>query len=142
MDLFCLSQNSLKFAHLNARSLPKHLDEFKISMNDNPFDIVRLYETWLNSTWTDSELVLNGYNLVRHDRINLQRGGGTSIFFSSKLIAHQRTDLRHLDIEAAWLELSLPNRKKLLVGSIYRPPNMVYDDLKIGLESILEKNIN
>ena len=72
----------------------------------------------------------------------LQRGGGTAIYFSSKLIAPQRTDLIHPDIEATWLELSLPNRKKLLVGSIYRPPNMVCNDFKICLESILEKNIN
>ena len=39
------SKNGLKLAHLNVRNLPKHLDEFKILMNDNPLDIVCLNET-------------------------------------------------------------------------------------------------
>ena len=35
-----LSLNGLKFALLNVRSLPRHLDKFKILMNDSEFDIV------------------------------------------------------------------------------------------------------
>jgi hypothetical protein len=53
-------------------SLPKHLNEFKILMNDNPFDVICLNETWLNLTWTDAELALNDYNLIRNDRTDLQ----------------------------------------------------------------------
>ena len=133
-----LNQKGLKIAHLNVRSLPRHFDEFKILMHDNPFDVICLTETWLNSTWTDSELELNGYNLVRDDRVDSQRGGGTAIYYATKLNACQRTNLLRPDIEATWLEILLPNRKKLLVGSIYRPPNMTYNNFKVGLENTLE----
>ncbi len=101
--------------------------------------IICLNETWLNSSWTDSELELNAYNFIRHDRNDWQRGGGTAIYYSSKLLARQRTDLIHPDIEATWLEILLPNRKKLLICSIYRPPNMIYNNFKVCFESILEK---
>ena len=134
-----VDQTGLKIAHLNVRSLPRHFDEFKILMNDNPFDVICLNETWLNSSWTDSELELNGYNFIRHDRNDSQRGGGTAIYYSSKLLARQRTDLIHPDIKATWLEILLPNRKKLLICSIYRPPNMIYNNFKVCFESILEK---
>ena len=41
-------------------------------MNDNPFDVICLNETWLNLTWTDAELALNDYNLIRNDVTDLQ----------------------------------------------------------------------
>ena len=45
-----LQKPGLKTAHLNIRSLPKHLDELKILLLDHPFDIICLNETWLNSS--------------------------------------------------------------------------------------------
>ena len=55
-----LNSPGLKIAHLNIRSLPKHLDEFAILMADNPFDVMCLSETWLNSSWSDNELRIEG----------------------------------------------------------------------------------
>ena len=40
-----MNSRGLKIAHLNIRSLPKHLDEFKIFMAVNPFDVICLSET-------------------------------------------------------------------------------------------------
>lgn len=81
-------------------------------MNDNPFSVICLNETWLNSTWTDSELALNGYNLIRDDRTDLQRGGGTAIYYSTTLAARQKIDFCQ-DIEATYLEIIFPNLKKI-----------------------------
>ena len=105
-----LNSPGLKIAHLNIRSLPKHLDGFKILMADNPFDVVCLSETWLNSTWSDTELHIDGYNIIRRDRDDSQRGGGSAIYYSTKFMARQRSDLFIQDIESVWLELTLPNR--------------------------------
>ena len=78
-----LNSPGLTIVHLNIRSLPKHFDEFKIFMNDNPFDVMCLSETWLNSTWSDAELYIDGYNIIRTDRNDSQRGGGTAIYYIS-----------------------------------------------------------
>ena len=49
-------------------------------LHDNLFDIVCLNETWLNLSWNDSELNIEGYNLIRFDRTSLQRGGGARLY--------------------------------------------------------------
>ena len=94
-----LNSPGLKIAHLNIRSLPKHIDEFKILMADNPFDVTCLSETWLNSTWSDNELHFDGYNIIRRDRDDSQRRGGTAIYYSTKFMARQRSDLFIPDIK-------------------------------------------
>ena len=76
-----LNSAVLKVGHLNIRSLPKHLDELKIFLQDNPFDILCLSETWFNETWTDTELYVDGYNIVRKDRAGAQRGRGAAIYY-------------------------------------------------------------
>ena len=63
-----LQKPGLKIGHLNIRSLPKHLDELRIFLRDNHFDLFCLNETWLNTSWRDGELTVEGYNLVGKDR--------------------------------------------------------------------------
>ena len=128
----------LKIVNLNIRSLPKHLDEFEILMNDNPFDVMCLSETWLNSTWSDAELHIDGYNIIRTDQNNSQRGGGTAIYYNTKLMARQRSDLAQ-DIETTWLEITFPNQKKTLVCSLYKPPNADFEAFKASLVNALKQ---
>ena len=133
-----LNRPGLKIGHLNIRSLPKHLDELKILLQDNPFDLLCLNETWLNSTWTDAELQIEGYNLIRTDRFNQQRGGGTAIYYTTKLTGHQRLDLNSSELEAVWLELQMPNKSKTLICSIYNSPSADLDIFKASLDKALE----
>ena len=107
-----LQKPGLKIGYLNIRSLPKHLDELRIFLQDNPFDVFCLNGTWLNSSWHDSELSIVGYNLVRKDRKDDKRGGGTAIYYKSKLVARRRTDISSIDVEALWLEFTFPNKSK------------------------------
>ena len=109
-------------------------------MADNPFDVMCLSETWLNSTWSDTELHIDGYNIIRRDRDDSQRGGGTAINYSTKFTARQRSDLFIQDIETVWLELTLPNRKKTLICALYKPPNADFDAFKASLDNILEQS--
>ena len=109
-------------------------------MADNPFDVMCLSETWLNSSWSDNELRIDGYNIIRRDRDDSQRGGGTAIYYSKKFMARQRSDLSTPDIEAIWLELTLPNRKKTLICSLYNPPNADFDAFKASLDNILDQS--
>ena len=99
-----------------------------------------LSETWLNSTWSDTELHIDGYNITRRDRDDSQRGGGTAIYYSTKFTARQRSDLFIQDIETVWLELTLPNRKKTLICALYKPPNADFDAFKASLDNVLEQS--
>ena len=63
-----LLKPGLKIGHLNIRSLPRHIDELKILLQENPFDVLWLNETWLNSSWSDAELAIDDYNFIRNDR--------------------------------------------------------------------------
>ena len=106
-----LNQPGLKIGHFNIRSLPKHLDEFRILIQDNPFDVMCLLETWLNSKWSDLELLIDGYNIIRSDQRGSQSRAETAIYHSSKRMARQRTNINFdLDIEAFWLEITPKNR--------------------------------
>ena len=106
----------------------------------NPFDTVCLNnETCLNLSWTDSELSIEGHNLIRFDRTSLQRGGGTAIYYKSKLTAHHRQDLYCTDMKAVWLEVAFPNKRKTLICSIYKPPNADFNNFKSTLDKSLEQ---
>lgn len=133
-----LNTPGLKIGHLNIRSLPKHIDELKILLLDNPFHIMCLNETWLNSSWTDSELHIEGYNLIRNDRPDSQRGG-TAIYFSKELMGRHRPDLNSSELEAVWLEVLSPNKSRTLICSIYQPPDTGLDDFKTNIEGVMDK---
>lgn len=135
-----LNKPGLKISHLNIRSLPAHFDEFRILMHDNPFDIMCLTETWLNSSDSNDEIHIDGYNIIRTDRDDVHRGGGTAIYYNAKLNARQRTDINaELDIEATWLEVTSPNRSKTLICSTYCPDKESYCIFRSDLERMLER---
>ena len=133
-----LQRPCLKTAHLNIRSLLKHLDELKILLLDHPFDIICLNETWLNSSWTDNELVMDGYNLVRYDPPDEQRGGGVAIYYKSKFNVRPRPDIPTHGFETVWIQINFPNKSKLLVSSLYRPPNVDPNNFIPNLEKTLD----
>ena len=56
------------------------------------FDIVAMPETCLNDDFSDSELLLDGYNIFRFDRAN-RRGGGLLSAINSRLSCNRRFDL-------------------------------------------------
>ena len=48
------------------------------------FDAISLTETWLDNTISDDEILFNGFNLFRRDRIS-DRHGGVCVFVKSEL---------------------------------------------------------
>ena len=93
----------------------------------NP-DVVCLTETKLNSH-LDSEIIdIGKYTVFRKDRANqLAPGGGVVILVNKNLISSDSevTFLNnHAYDESVWCELIFQN-KKVLIGTIYRPPASV-----------------
>ena len=81
---FQLEGKGLKIYHLNVRSFPRHLDEIQTLIRVNNFDLFLMCESWLNDTWLDSAINIDGYEMYRCDRTRGHKGGG--IYFTQYLL--------------------------------------------------------
>ena len=123
-----------KMACLNIVSIPGHIDELRILLNDQLPDIVALNETRLGPTISSDEMQISGYDLIRCDRN--RNGGGAAIYLRSTLNYINRSDLVPQALEAVCLEIVKPNSKPFLVVTIYRPPESPADHFDILEEFI------
>ena len=63
-----------------------HVDELRIYMNISKLDILAINETKLDSSISNCELDITGYDIVRLDReLNGRRGGGVCFYIRSNL---------------------------------------------------------
>ena len=70
-----------KLASLNVGSLNKHIDEVKVLLFDISIDVLAINETRLDSTISDNEMHVPGYEIVRRDRnVNGRTGGGVCFY--------------------------------------------------------------
>ena len=136
----------ISIVQLNVRGLASKKDELEqllknIEKSSMP-EVVILCETWL----TPSSPPLNfiGYDFVGKNRTH-KRGGGVGLLISKSVKYRLRTDIEIDDTncENCFVELKLDSGN-IVVGSIYRPPNMNNKDFinlyrklvnKIKLES-------
>ena len=85
-------------------------------------DVVILCETWL-SPFSPS-FTIPGYDLCHKDR-QTKKGGGVALLVSNKiryrLLNNKNTN--NTTFESICVELKLKNHQKLLISSLYRPPN-------------------
>ena len=143
----------LKIVSVNVRSLYSSLNELSIRFKD--FYIVCCCETWLNSTFTDQMINIEGFDIFRLDRecgniltkgLKLKRGGGLIIYVKKSLskftqIIPQATHISG-HIEQLWIKITKPNFRKQLLGLVYRPPSGKVSDaieeLSVSLTDILD----
>ena len=93
--------------------------------------MIEICETWLNID-NESQIQLRGYSFVNNNR-NVKTGGGVGMFISSVINFHVRNDLnlqRDGVLESIFVETSLRKNEKIIIGTIYRPPNSNFNDLK------------
>ena len=108
-------------ALLNIVSLPKHVDELRISNLFMYFDLFALNETRLDSSISDGLVNISGYDIIRKDRS--RRGGGVCVYLRSSINYKTRNDLVPDGLEAVCLEICKPNSRNFFVASVYRPPD-------------------
>ena len=114
-----------KIAHLNVRSLIKHIDELRLHFEKQQFDVISLNETMLDITISNQEIKIKGYNIVRKDRN--RHGGGVAMYIRSTINYSVRDDLSDENIETITVEITKPKSKSFLINSWYRPPNSSQD---------------
>ncbi|XP_072043447.1 uncharacterized protein [Amphiura filiformis] len=126
IDFNCNITKGFKIAHLNIQCLRYKVDHLRILLSHNNIDILCLTETWLTNDDTDNELIIEGYNLCRLDRIGMQHGG-ILCCVKDGVVFKEKSNLHDDSIEALWIEINLPHTKPLLLGTVYRVPNSKVD---------------
>ena len=104
----------LSIGHLNTQSMVSSFDEFNVMLQEHPFDILTLSETWLK----DDVNLLNyvqilGYKF-RYRNQNERRGGGVGLYIKDSIEYKVRHDLNKIDesIEHLWIECKGNNCNK------------------------------
>ena len=128
---FCSCISDLCIVQLNIRGICSKQSQLKNLIDncvkDRSPDIIIISETWL--TPFSPEIKIPGYEFCHKD-CNTKRGGGIALLLSSniryKMLDHAKSNsctFEHLSVE-----IDLRNNQKLLVSSIYRPPNTPEND--------------
>ena len=106
--------------HYNVQSIFSKLEILQAELSE--FDILAFTETWLSPSIDTNELLLHSFNTPERKDRTCDNHGGVIIYVKDSLYYKRREDLEPRNIESIWLELTI-NRKHVLFGLFYRPPN-------------------
>ena len=125
-DSFNLCRSGIHFVHLNIQHLYPKLDEVRdLLTNRCPVDICAFTETFLNSSYTNDEIAVNGYSIYRKDRSN--KGGGGIIIYVAEHLNVEPLDIECDNIESCWINIRMAYTKNINVGIVYRPPPVQHE---------------
>ena len=127
------TSNNLRILYYNARSLLPKFDELLISADSHQPDVICITESWLCSDIQDSEILIVGYQLLRHDRN--RSGGGVLMYVAQHLVVKQLPS--HPCLELLTVTLHYNNHRKCL-SLFYRPPSSSAVEILSSLHSYLE----
>ena len=129
--------------HLNIRSLLAHQQELcqlirTTEQKNSRIDIILLCETFL-SKQTRQMVNIPGFSHVCNYWKN-RKGGGVSILLRDRITFKRRTDLDIFDeglTESIFVEIRSKNGKQIILGSMYKPPNVSIDQFSVNLSLIV-----
>lgn len=131
----------LRVLHINTQSMTSNFNDLLVLLDDHPFDIVCLSETWLKNNANLLEYVrIPGYSMeyVNGDPI---RGGGVGIYVNSLIKYRIRKDINDMyeNLEHIWIEVDGRNKhSKLLLGVIYRSERIIsFSDWLTQFEDVI-----
>ena len=113
-------KRGMHFTHININSLLSKIDEVCCIANITNASITGISETKLDETIWSSELEVNGYDLIRLDR--LRRGDGVACYIKSS-IAYSYKDSFCSNTGSIFTNIFLPKSKPTLLGILYKSPN-------------------
>jgi len=119
------------------------MDELKIvAAEDNP-DIIALTESWTNESVEQCVLAIPDYHPpVRQDRLDTKdgRGGGVLLYVKS-YITFVEIKPRTSFTNSVWIRITQGNKKKAIIGVVYRSPNSSIEN-NSNLRLVLEEMCN
>lgn len=146
-DVVCMK--GLKILYLNTRSLLRHIEEIRISLLIDGFDVVLCGESWLHKNVSDSLLYAKGYTLYRCDRRVhsvdgvIKPGGGVCAYVKNNIsvLSLDHLNISNSDIEIINLGLRKGGGKKFTICGVYRPPTGNIDRFVENLENCVVRPI-
>lgn len=114
------------------------MDELKILLGNDPFDIVAISETHCDSTITDLDISLDNFCVTRKDRS--RHGGGVALYVKNNISFEVISQLDN-ELEVIFVKVKQKQTHPLYLGVVYRPPNSpneFFDKLSEIIHSISE----
>ena len=142
-----LNQNNYNLItmQLNIRSILAHQQELSqllrnLERKGSHVDIILLSETFLTKK-TEKMVNIPGYKLIgKH--CPTRKGGGICILLNENIPYKRRHDLDIFEegiLESVFLGIRVKNGRKIIVGSMYKPPNAESKQLIDGFETLVTK---
>lgn len=128
------TDNVLKIAHINIRSLLPKFGEIKNFILGKNYDVVGISETWLSPLVNNVDVEIPGYTFIRKDRPS--RGGGVGLYVKDCYKYTIVTDKYVSDyntFEQIWIKLTI-KKEIYIAGCIYRPPSCNLNGFIIDFE--------
>ena len=130
---------------LNVRSLLSNQTALKQLLRDlknrkSRVDLILLCETFLTSQ-TRRLVNFPGYKFISNEQV-IRRGGGTGILVREEIMYKMRADLCPFVegmIESTFIEIIAKNRKPIVIGSLYKPPDKHPNDFANSLNETIAK---
>ena len=122
---FVPNKDKLVCFYVNGRSIVYKMSELELYIFEEKPDIIGITESWTFEDLQNSELNIDGYVLLRKDRIlgEKVRGGGVMLYIRSTLDATVREDLGSVYFqECIWCDVKIQN-EITLIGICYRCPS-------------------
>ncbi|XP_058821205.1 uncharacterized protein LOC131683342 isoform X1 [Topomyia yanbarensis] len=123
-------RDKLLLYYQNVGCINSTVEEYRLAVSDNSFDIIVFVETWLNDDTLSSQVFGTGYEVFRCDR-NLRNsrkstGGGVLVAVHRSLKARVVEKTCWDCLEQVWSIIELGDRK-LYLCALYVPPDRVRD---------------
>ena len=134
---------NLLVLQLNIRSILAHQHELKqvlhtLENRNSKIDILLLCETFLSKK-TENMVRIPGYTYIGKCR-QIRKGGGVGILIRDGIPYKRRKDLDVFvegETESVFVEVLSKNGIKMIVGSMYRPPNTNITQFSDNLEEVV-----
>ena len=130
--------------HINSCFLSKNIEDLEYLLNSASidFDVIAISETRIVKGKTLVS-ILNLMNYSHEFCPTESSSGGSLLYIHNHLSYKPRNDLsiyKTTELESSFIEISNPKRSNIIIGCIYRHPNMDLDEFNDNyLNSLLDK---
>ena len=126
---------SLFIGHINASSVPKHIDELRRILVQTKLDILGITETFIKGRVPEDRLQIEGYKLYNVNRTSAEQGG-LAIYIRKEI----QTEVKRIPQDANFPELMCTtitiNNKKIAIAVIYKRPIIPYKKIDHIIERL------
>ena len=138
------NKRTLSLSHVNSYSLSKNIEDLEYLLNSTSinFDVIAISETRI----VKGKTPVNSLNLMNYSHEfcpTESSAGGTLLYIHNHLSYKPRNDLsiyKPTELESSFIEISNPKRSNIIIGCIYRHPNMDLDEFNDNyLNTLLDK---